>query len=111
MAQEIAGVQTLGRGRHREDADLVRFGRYTAQVGKPPSVCVYGRDPKDMSRRGPCPFGNQPAVENRCPFGAVFGTVHVHNPAIPQSVNQEVGPKKANLILTSSHGGQNGFQI
>ena len=59
-------------------------------------------DPKDMSRR-PCPFGNQPAVENQCPFGAAFGMFHVHNRAVSQSVNQEeVGPKIANLILTSS---------
>ena len=41
------------------------------------SVCVSMGDPKDMSRR-PCPFGNQPAVENQCPFGAVFGMFHVH---------------------------------
>ena len=103
MVDEIGGVQTLCGGRQREDADLVRFGRYSfgPRCMGETSVCVCGGDPKDMSRR-PCPFGNQPAVENQCPFGAVFGMFHVHNRAISQSVNQEVGPKIANLILTSS---------
>ena len=96
---EIGSVQTLHGGRQREDADLVRFGRYSfgPRWG---NLCVCVGDPKDMSRR-PCPFGNQPAVENQCPFGAVFGTFHVHNPAISLSVNEEVRPKIANLIPTS----------
>ena len=54
------------------------------------NLCVWVGDPKDMSRR-PCPFGNQPAVENQCPFGAAFGMFHVHNRAVSQSVNQPIG--------------------
>ena len=78
---KIGSVQTLSGGRQREDGDLVRFGRYSFGPrwigGGETSLCVYMGDPKDMSRR-PCPFGNQPAVENQCPFGAVFGMFHVH---------------------------------
>ena len=94
---EIGSVQTLHGGRQREDADLADIA---SDPGGETSVCVCVGDPKDMSRR-PCPFGNQPAVENQCPFGAVFGTFHVHNPAISLSVNEEVVPKIANLIPTS----------